>query len=139
MGPKKNIHRLITTAEGIYLPSVEARCTTNKYMLGVVARKYWPIKIADVKIRLVEKTRWSKVDMIAYIDSLIINCPKLGFSTDALPDRAWLVNVLFTLEPNHDVFVGAEVNSPLFDILLVIFCFFNLVSCLSLDSFAQKL
>jgi len=54
--------------------------------------------------------------MIAYIDSLIINGPKLGFSPDALPDKAWLVNVLFTLKPNHEIFVGTEVNSPLFDI-----------------------
>jgi hypothetical protein len=115
LGSKSNLYRLVVE-EGWYLPRVEARCCTSKYLFGIMNGEYFRIKTSDIKPSLVERVRLSKIDIIAYLDSNLLKGVKHGFSPEALPDRAWLLNLLHTIDPNNEVFSGSSSAEPIVQI-----------------------
>jgi len=105
LGSKSNLYRMVAE-EGWYLPKKESRCCTAKYLFGVIGGYYFRILVADVKFCVDEKVRLPKIDLIAHLETKVLNGPKLGFGPESLPDRTWLLNVLFTFQPEHEVFSG---------------------------------
>ncbi|CAD8199050.1 unnamed protein product [Paramecium octaurelia] len=67
-----------------------------------MTNKVFRIKISDVKIgQLIQKASSQK--LLESLEQLNIGKP-WGFNQDHHPDNQWMVNVLFTLNPNHKLF-----------------------------------
>ncbi|CAD8199969.1 unnamed protein product [Paramecium octaurelia] len=67
-----------------------------------MTNKVFRMKISDVKIgQLIQKASSQK--LLEGLEQLNIGKP-WGFDQDHHPDNQWMVNVLFTLNPNHKLF-----------------------------------
>ena len=105
LGNKANLFRLVSD-EGFYLPNKESRCCTSRYLFDVMAGNVFRIKIQDVRVCLNWKVKWTKIDIIAYLEANYIRNQKFGFGVENLPDRPWITNILYTFNPEHEVFTG---------------------------------
>ena len=115
LGNKQNLYRLVSE-EGYYLPRYDSRCITTNYLLEVMKGSVFRICATDVKVCLSERIRYSKIDMISLLETKYLGNTKLGITPDALPNREWLVNVIYTIDPYHDMFVGTSETDKLVDI-----------------------
>jgi hypothetical protein len=106
LGSKHNLYRLVIE-EGWYLPKEESRCCNTKYLFDVMSGRIFRIQQNNVKSCFGEKLKWSKLDILSYLQSKYLGGMEFGFSVENLPNREWLVNILFTYEPSHELFTGS--------------------------------
>jgi hypothetical protein len=144
IGNKQNLHRLVSD-EGWYLPKKDSRCCTSKlfnlyrYLFDVMGGWVFRIQQSQVKFCLNEKKRWSKIDIVAFIETRLLNNITLGFTIENLPNRDWLINVLFTLDSNHEVFTGTGEIEKLVEIPMKLFFSYRFLEKLNfLDSEGNK-
>lgn len=102
LGSKENLYYMLKS-EGLYLPKIEASCIKTDYLLGVANNKYFSISINKVTFCPKQTKKVSKLDLFLDIQSKMENII-FGFDINYLPDREWLVNILFTIDPNNKVF-----------------------------------
>ena len=107
LGNKSNMYRLVSE-EGWYLPNSESRCCTARYLFDVMAGTVFRIPVKDIRISLEQKRKLPKIDLICYLEQNLLNGQKFGFGPEKLPDRQWITNVLYTLDPQHEIFSGAK-------------------------------
>lgn len=123
LGSKTNLYRLVKE-EGWFIPKQEARASTVKYLLEVVQGACFRIKQTDVKPYTTERTKWSKLDILSYLQSKHLLNVRLGFTIENLPDRNWLLSVLHTIEPSHEIFSGTSECDKYVDVPLKYICFY---------------
>lgn len=68
LGNKKNLWRL-TMEEGWYLPAYESRSITTDYLFKVLNNQVFRVKCTDIRTHIIEKVKWSKLDLVCYIDN----------------------------------------------------------------------
>ena len=107
LGNKQNLYRLVME-EGYYLPKSDSRCCTARYLFDVMAGSVFRILVKDIRISLEQKKKWPKIDLICHIEQNFLNGQKFGFGPEKLPDRQWITNVLYTFDPNHEIFSGVR-------------------------------
>ena len=117
LGTKSNFYRMVKE-EGFYLPSEESRCITTQYLFSVVSGSVFRILRKDVVYYTTIKSKWSKIDLLSWLESSGRLALPLGITVDKLPDFNWLANVVHSLCPNHDMFCDVETGEKLVDIPL---------------------
>ena len=105
LGNKSNLYRLVSE-EGYYLPKSDSRCCTARYLFDVMSGTVFRILVKDIRISLDQKKKWPKIDLICYLEQNFLNGQKFGFGPEKLPDRTWITNVLYTFDPNDEIFSG---------------------------------
>lgn len=110
-GSKENFYRLVHD-EGYYLPSFKCRAITNNYLQGILAGRYFRFYKNQIQIPPEIKKEWSKLDLLAFIQGRVGNAD-LGFGPEKMPDRAFLQNVVYTLDPTLEIFSGVRRQEPL--------------------------
>ena len=94
-------------ANQYYLPSYSSTAVTLDYLLGVARGKYWVPITTNLKERNCLNPP-QKILIYREIEKLAIKFEtKLGFNEHRLPDRAWLLRALATLQPDHLYFSKA--------------------------------
>ena len=92
---------------GFYLPKRNSRCITIEYLLQLSNREVFSIeqskaiKYDNYKILKIEKIQLYK-ELMKQITK--ISEKKLGFTYKNLPNKKWLVDVLFTINPDNTLF-----------------------------------
>lgn len=112
LGNKKNIYDM-TADEGWELPEYTSRAISVKYLLKVLEGLVFRIQRSQVQRYSITKERWSKFDLIRWIEQKLPEKTELGFTPESLPDYRWLLNVAYTIDPNMPVFTGIEENEKL--------------------------
>jgi hypothetical protein len=110
---------------GIYLPKLNSKCINSEYLLMVAKREVFFILEKDIKPYDREIEKWTKIDIISYLETKHFNI-KSGFKYSSLPNRRWLLNVLHTFEPNHVCFTkvsssNIQVEVPIWYFLIFIY------------------
>lgn len=115
LGNKRNLHRMLTE-QGFYLPRVDSRACTGKYLFSVISGSVFSIKTSQVRTCLEEKTKLSKIDLLSLLQTLVGSNVNLGFSPISLPDRSWILNVVYTYSPENEIFTGIDVVDKIVEI-----------------------
>ena len=89
-----------------FLPARRSRCITSDYLLDLSSRKIYFKTKSEVKIHPNEAgLHIEKILLYTALKEILgksTNLP-LGFDEECLPDKHWLITVLYTLNPNHDL------------------------------------
>lgn len=104
---KRELYDLLTNSSdfALKLPSISSKAVSIKYLLSVANGTVFSIKQSAYR-ETARKSFLSKVDYYAELGKL---SPNLGFEVDALPDKKWLKNVLYSLQPDHDFFKNESI------------------------------
>ena len=71
-------------------------------MIGVLLKKNFSLKIEEIK-KPVEVTEKLTIGELRKILEGLIDKP-LGFEVDRPPPTKWLIKVIYSLNPNHEIF-----------------------------------
>lgn len=112
MGNKQNLYNIVKS-EGWELPEFRSRAITTDYLFSVLGGTVFRIQSNEIRRYSVIKHKWSKIDLLIWLENNIGNHEKLGMSSDHLPDERWLYNVCYTLNPNIQCFTGLQENEKL--------------------------
>ncbi len=104
-------YRFVVKELGYYLPKWEAKSdrpkwATEKYLVGIIQGAVFGIKKEKVKKPVDYKNRYTKGEMLQVLDSLADR--PLGFTTGNEPPVKWLIKVIYSLNPNHEMFQTIE-------------------------------
>ena len=92
--------------EGWFLPLFDRNCITFDYLWNVFLGKYFRIKRNEIKQGILFKNI-TKTQLLQALNSKIDN---LGFDTQKIPEKQWMINVLFTVNPNHEIFEKTKIS-----------------------------
>ena len=83
---------------------------TFQYLWDLFTGKCFRIKRNDLKKGILFK----KVSKKFLFEELNDKIPKLGFTSEKLPDKQWMVDILFTVDPKNNVFSKGrnEIEDP---------------------------
>ena len=104
---KQTLYNILTQQHGFYLPDISDRAVTDKYILSVASGEVFTIKRENVKIPFPPKKRLSVAELIDEVGKVVEGKP-LGFDVLTPPSKAWLINILYSLKADHDLFVGPK-------------------------------
>ena len=89
------------------LPAYSSKAITIAYLMSVANGNVFSIKKSAYR-EWKAKTYLSKIDYFAELSKISNN---IGFDLDSLPDKKWLKNVFFSLNPDHDFFKKQPANT----------------------------
>ena len=104
-------YRFITVDLKIDLPKWEKmnkrpKWATEKYLLGVIFGKYFSIKKESVKEPEIDLKDCSKGQLIKILETLAQK--ELGFEKGREPKKEWLKKIIYSLDPNNEIFRRSE-------------------------------
>lgn len=105
---KRELYDVLTHSEhySLQLPKFGSKTITIRYLLEVANGVFFSIKKHDFK-EFKSKAYLNKIDYFAELTKLV---PNLGFGIDNLPDKKWLRDVLYSINPGHQFFEIQMVN-----------------------------
>ena len=107
LGSKSNLYRIVW-AHGWYLPKRTSKAVSCHYLFEVANGTVFRILQSDIKPFVTERRRWNKIDLITELRDNILKSPLINFDCNHLPDRKWLLNILYTCKSDHEVFTGTS-------------------------------
>lgn len=105
---KRELYDVLTNSDqySFKLPKFGSKTITIFYLLEVANGAIFSIRKQDYR-ELKMKSALNKID---YYAELIKIVPNLGFGIDNLPDKKWMRDVLFSLNPAHEFFEVQTLN-----------------------------
>ena len=96
--------------QGWSLPKFSRNSITFQYLWNVFMGDCFRIKRENVKKGVTFK-RISKKELFFRINLLIKN---FGFTNEKIPEKDWLIDILYTIDPNNEVFSKSknEIEDP---------------------------
>ena len=91
---------------GYSLPCQDKSKMTSEYLFKVFNNIVFTIRRKEMKFGFSFR-KTSKAELIQILDNLTPNC-QLGFDELHPPDRDWLINCIYTLKPDHNIFEFEE-------------------------------
>ena len=85
LGSKANFYHMVKE-EGFYLPSENSRCITTDYLFNVTNGSIFRILRKDVNFYTTIRNKWSKIDIVTWLETCAHLNVSLGFTIDKLPD-----------------------------------------------------
>jgi hypothetical protein len=99
LGDSKDIYRILTF-RGYYLPKFKAKIITKRFLCDVMSGKTWCPLCKDIKL-FPEVISAGRAEIIA---AIMKKQPRARLYYYQQPDKQWLINLLYTLAPNHKIF-----------------------------------
>jgi len=103
LGNVQNFY-LALVDQGWSLPKFNRNCITFQYLWNVFTGACFRIKRANVKKGFIFK-KISKKELFEIVN---LQVPHLGFSNEKIPEKDWLIDILYTIHPNHEIFEKAK-------------------------------
>jgi len=99
---QKGLYDILVNQKGLYLPNLETKAITDKYLIGVLKGEFFRIERTACKVPPKPTKRVSVPDLIEILEKL--SQKTLGFDVLTPPNKEWLVSVIYALDANHDLF-----------------------------------
>jgi len=98
---KRELYEVLSHSDhySLQLPKFGSKAITINYLLQAANGIYFSTRKQDYKEA---KTR-SAVNKIDFYAGLITMVPNLGFGTDNLPNKKWIGDVFFSINPGHQL------------------------------------
>lgn len=109
LGSKEQIYNTLNKM-GYFLPDFNCEGVTVDYLFKVVRAEVYFVYENQIKKHPKERKKYSKIDLMSYLESKIFQ-GKSGFKFPYLPNKSWLLSILFLHYPNHEVFSGLEIGN----------------------------
>lgn len=90
--------------QGWSLPKFNRNSITFHYLWSVFMGECFRIKRSEVKKGILFK----KVSKKYLFEQITLIVENFGFSNEKIPDKEWLIDILFTLEPNNEIFTKTK-------------------------------
>lgn len=105
---KRELYDVLTHSDqySLKLPKFGSKTITIFYLLEVANGTIFSIRKQDYR-ELKMKSALNKIDYYAELMKIV---PNLGFGIDNLPDKKWMRDVLFSLNPAHEFFEVQALN-----------------------------
>lgn len=101
--PNKATLYRIMIKKGYVLPSETSKACTEEYLLDCLHDKIFSIKAENFRPFLLEKD--VSISSLRIIEEIKKKASKpLGFTLDKLPDKKWLLDVLYSLDKQNKIF-----------------------------------
>jgi hypothetical protein len=124
---KDNLYE-IAISQVFYMPKIDSKVVTTDYILKVIKGEVFRIMESEIKYHKIEKQRWTKTDICAYLQNEVIVGTDLGWPSYTMPDRAFLLNVQYTFRPEHEIFCGIELDDHIVSIPLCVLNKFSFIN-----------
>ena len=105
LGSKMNLYKMVK-ALGWFVPEYASKAVTVQYLNYVMNGAVFRMKKTDMKRHSLEVKSYSAMDLVGAIETKLGH--KMGFELQKLPNREYLLDVLFTLDDQHEVFQGNQ-------------------------------
>ncbi len=115
LGSKENFYRMVSS-QGWYLPHISSKAITIPYLMKVVEGTCFKVRVSEVRHFIVDRKKWKKLDLFLFLRDTHLSNVTTGWDLLHLPDRIFLLNILHTVDPNHEVFSGVSGSEKLVDI-----------------------
>lgn len=99
LGDAKDIYRILTF-RGYYLPKFKAKIITKRFLCDIMSGKTWCPLSKDIRL-FPEVISSGRAEIIA---GIMAEQPRARLYYYQQPDKQWLINILFTLNPDHKIF-----------------------------------
>lgn len=93
---------------GYYLPAFRSRAVTYNYLIGVLSKDYYCFK---GKFDCYEN-KLKATNNAIYFEIIKKTRLSLGYDTLNLPEKKYLINILFNLVPEHPFFNSTKTDKP---------------------------
>lgn len=99
---KLSTYNVISETKGLYLPAFTSRCVTQQYLDGVLAKANLSIPTTLIKQCNLDYVNMT-IELLYFELKQILKDKKqnyhLGFDEFTLPDKKWLLNIMYTIDP----------------------------------------
>jgi len=100
-------YRFLVDKKKIYLPKwnkkdEKPKWATEKYLVSVMLNKTLSLKKEEVKKPPEVTKKLTKGEILKILEGLV-NQP-LGFETDREPTNKWLITIIYSIKPDHEIF-----------------------------------
>ena len=121
LGNVKNFYFALLD-KGWALPTYGRNSITFQYLWDTFTGRCFRIKRSELKKGVLFK----KITKKALFEELNVVIPQLGFTSEKLPDKEFMLDLLFTKDPKNDIFSKGqnEVEDPKVFVPLKLFIFY---------------
>jgi len=115
---KESFYVHLTHDSGYALPAFESRCISRDYLEGISQGRFYCLKYPNFSpMRLLKPLiPKKKGELHQILMKLIPLNTELGFDFQRLPDKKWLLDMIHSLKPDHEIFVGHQADKNAFSI-----------------------
>ena len=103
----RNIEGFYSTLgfNGYYLPNEKSKCISGEYLWKVMNGHVFALKRSEMKEGFATK-RLVKEELLELLEKVLQENGKLptGLKNNQLPNKEWLINCIFTIDPNNSLF-----------------------------------
>jgi hypothetical protein len=109
LGNVKNFYFALLD-KGWALPAFTKNAITFQYLWDIFTQKSFRIQRSELKKGVLFR-KVSKKYLFEELNRVIQN---LGFTSEKLPDKEWMVDLLFTVDPKNNIFLkgGNQIEDP---------------------------
>jgi hypothetical protein len=102
---KKNLYHTLVSL-GYFLPNIKSKACTCAYLFFVLNERVFAIKNNRIKHHRLPNVKLTALDLMIRIDKLLaeLKLKPLGLQFPNSPNKGWLLDVFFTLNPSNEVF-----------------------------------
>ena len=97
----QSFYDILSEIKGFYLPKFDSKCITEEYLLSVAKKQVFTISKDKIKFGSL-KTKKFRTDLMEILQGLT-QLP-LGFTEEHYPNKRWLINCIYSLNPLHKIF-----------------------------------
>lgn len=99
---KRELYDVLSHSDhySLQLPKFGSKAITINYLLQVANGNYFSIRKQDYK-EVKTRSALNKIDFYAQLMTMV---PNWGFGIDNMPNKKWLRDVLFSINPGHQFF-----------------------------------
>ena len=109
---KRFTYDFLTSVQGLYLPCITSKAITEDYLLKVLKKTVTTIARANINPAPEVRKKVSTQELLEEIGKLTGE-KNLGFDLYNMPDKEYLLNILFSLKKDHPFFTIKEESSKL--------------------------
>ena len=95
---------------GYYLPKRRTKAISAEYLWGIFVGEIYCPKIQDMKIGFLPRYI-PKVDLLDILKVILPEGKVHGLDDAHLPNDDWIVNIIHTLKPKHEIFQFIKLNN----------------------------
>jgi hypothetical protein len=94
---------------GVYLPSIGSRGCDMSFLLSIATNKSFYLKRSEMRRYTGKKIKFSRIGLLFYLKRILKSKDlELELKTSHVPEKEWLLNMIYTLHPGSLIFANSH-------------------------------